>query len=53
MNSNVMIMVIAIVLIVSIAGLLKARMGIRKDMWGNEVKAGDDSETVQSRAEEV
>lgn len=51
MNSNVMWMVLGIVLIVSVAGLLKARMGIRKDMWGNEVKddGGDTFEVEQMR----
>lgn len=44
-------MVLGIVLIVSIAGLLKARMGIRKDMWGNEIKDNgrDDAEVEQMR----
>lgn len=44
-------MVLGIVLIVSIAGLLKARMGIRKDMWGNEIKDGgrDEVEVEQMR----
>jgi hypothetical protein len=33
--------VLGIILIVSIAGVLKARSGVRKDMWGNEAQ-GDD-----------
>lgn len=41
-------MVIGIVLIVSIAGVIKARMGVRKDQWGNETVAGDDG---KARAE--
>lgn len=51
MNGNVAWMVVAIVLIVSIASIMKARMGIRKDMWGNEVKDGgrDDAEVAQMR----
>lgn len=41
-------MVIGIVLIVSVAGVLKARYGIRKDQWGNETLVRDDP---QARAE--
>lgn len=37
-------MVIGIVLIVSIAGVLKARYGVRKDQWGNETIVSDDRE---------
>ena len=51
MSWSVTWMVLGIVLIVSIAGLLKARMGIRKDMWGNEIKDSgrDDAEVEQMR----
>ena len=43
-------MVLGIVLIVSITTIMKARMGIRKDMWGNETIAGrDDGEVEQMR----
>lgn len=51
MNGNVAWMVVAIVLIVSIASIMKARMGIRKDMWGNEIKDGGqgDAEVAQMR----
>ena len=35
-------MVIGIVLIVSIAGVLKAKYGVRKDQWGNETLVSDD-----------
>lgn len=35
-------MVIGIVLIASIAGVLKARYGVRKDQWGNETLVSDD-----------
>jgi len=38
-------MVIGIVLIVSIAGVLKARYGVRKDQWGNETIVADDPKT--------
>ena len=44
-------MVLGIVLIVSIVSLLKARMGIRKDQWGNELPAGDNAETERMREE--
>lgn len=37
-------MVIGIVLIVSIAGVLKAKYGVRKDQWGNETVVSDDRE---------
>lgn len=37
-------MVIGIVLIVSIAGVLKAKYGVRKDQWGNETIVPDDRE---------
>ena len=51
MSWSVTWMVLGIVLIVSIAGLLKARMGIRKDMWGNEIKDNgrDEVEVDQMR----
>lgn len=43
-------MVLGIVLIVSISTILKAKMGIRKDMWGNEFKDGrGDAEVEQMR----
>lgn len=35
-------MVIGIVLIVSVAGVLKAKYGVRKDQWGNETIVSDD-----------
>jgi hypothetical protein len=49
MNGNVAWMVVAIVFIVSIASILKARMGIRKDKWGNETLARDDAEVLRMR----
>jgi hypothetical protein len=42
-------MVLGIVLMVSIASVLKARMGIRKDMYGNELPARDEAEVVRMR----
>ena len=47
-------MVIGIVLIVSIAGVLKAKYGVRKDQWGNETIVTDDrtrAENDRLRAE--
>lgn len=51
MSWSVTWMVLGIVLITAIASLLKARMGIRKDMWGNEIKDSgrDDAEVEQMR----
>jgi hypothetical protein len=34
-------MVVAIVIIATIGGVLKARYGVRKDKWGNEFHSGD------------
>ncbi len=44
-------MVIGIVLIVSIAGVLRARYGIRRDNKGNEYSIRDDAETKRLREE--
>ncbi len=44
-------MVLGIVLIVSIAGVLRARYGIRRDKHGNEFSARDDAETRRLRDE--
>lgn len=47
---SIAFMVVGIVLIVSIAGILKARMGVRKDMWGNEtIDRRDDGELLRMR----
>lgn len=43
-------MVLGIVLITTIAGVWKAKHGIRKDMWGNEHKT-DDAENARLRDE--
>lgn len=51
MNANVAWMVVAIVLIVSIASVLKARMGVRKDKHGNELPLHDSAETERMREE--
>ena len=44
-------MVVAIVLIVSIAGVLRARYGVRRDKHGNEYAVRDDAETKRLREE--
>lgn len=44
-------MVIAIVLITAVAGLMRAKMGIRRDYKGNELPLRDDAETDRLRAE--
>ena len=51
MPSNVAFMVVAIVLIVSITSLIRARMGIRKDRHGNELPLHDSAETQRMREE--
>ena len=46
------LMVIMIVLIVTIGGIVRARMGIRRDRRGNEyLERGDDAETQRLREE--
>ena len=46
------LMVIMIVLIVTIGGIVRARMGIRRDKRGNEFfERGDDAETQRLREE--
>ena len=39
-------MVVAIIVIVTIGSVLKARYGIRKDKWGNEVFRGGMADTA-------
>ena len=51
MPSNVAFMVVAIVLIVSITSLIRARMGIRKDRHGNELPLHDNAQTERMREE--
>jgi cbb3-type cytochrome oxidase subunit 3 len=45
------LMVVAIVLIVSVTSLFRARMGIRKDYMGNELPLHDSAETKRMREE--
>lgn len=45
------IMVVLIVALVMIAGIVKARMGIRRDRHGNEITVRDDGETLRLRDE--
>lgn len=51
MNSNVAIMVVLIVLITSIAGVMRAKYGGRRDRHGNPLTAQDSGETQRLREE--
>jgi hypothetical protein len=51
MNSNIAIMVVLIVLITSIAGVIRARYGVRRDRNGNELPAQNGAETERMRDE--
>ncbi|WP_447724366.1 hypothetical protein [Sphingomonas koreensis] len=42
-------MVIGIVLIVTIGGVIRAKMGVRKDKWGNEHHVNDGANTAEAR----
>ena len=44
-------MVVLIVLIVTVAGLIRAKLGIRRDHKGNEFSVRDDGETQRLREE--
>lgn len=44
-------MVVLIVLIVSVAGLVRAKLGIRRDHKGNEYPIRDEAETARLRDE--
>jgi uncharacterized protein YlxW (UPF0749 family) len=46
---NVFEFVLGIILIATIGGILKARYGVRKDMWGNET-AGEDPRVAADNA---
>jgi hypothetical protein len=43
---NVFEFVLGIILIATIGGILKARYGVRKDMWGNETQPGRDASEI-------
>lgn len=51
MNSNIAIMVVLIVLITSIAGVMRAKYGIRRDRHGNELPLHNSGETERMRDE--
>jgi len=51
MSNSIAFMVVAIVLIVSFTSLLRARMGIRKDRFGNELPLHDSAESERLREE--
>jgi len=44
-------MVVLIVLIVTVGGLMRAKLGIRRDNKGNEYSTRDDAETQRLREE--
>lgn len=44
-------MVVLIVLIVTVAGIIRAKLGIRRDNKGNEYSIRDDAETQRLREE--
>lgn len=50
MNMGVFEFVLGIILIATIGGVLKARLGVRKDQWGNETLASDDPEARAENA---
>ena len=51
MSSNVVIMVVLIVLITSIAGVMRAKYSVRRDRHGNPLPAHDSAETERMREE--
>ena len=42
-------MVVGIVLIVSVASVIRAKMGVRKDKWGNEHHVNDGANAAEAR----
>jgi len=51
MNMGPFEMVVGIVLITATAGIIRAKMGIRRDRRGNELPLRDDAETERLRGE--
>jgi hypothetical protein len=51
MSSNVAIMVVLIVLITSIAGVMRAKYGVRRDRHGNTLPQQNNAETEGMRNE--
>jgi hypothetical protein len=49
--NNPFMMVVLIVLIVTVAGLIRAKLGIRRDDKGDEYPIRDDAETARLRDE--
>jgi hypothetical protein len=41
-------MVVAIIVIVTVGGVLKARYGVRKDQWGNETIVGPAADSADA-----
>lgn len=50
MNIGVLEFVLGIVLIGTIGSILKARYGVRKDMWGNETHPDEDAAATTENA---
>ena len=42
-------MVVGIVLIVTIGSIVRAKMGVRKDKWGNEHHVNDGADAAEAR----
>ena len=49
--NNPFMMVVLIVLIVTVAGLIRAKLGVRRDHEGDEYPLRDDAETARLRDE--
>jgi hypothetical protein len=48
---NVFEFVLGIIVVVTLAGLVRAKLGIRRDKWGNEHPLHDDADTARLRDE--
>ncbi|HEV7661805.1 MAG TPA: hypothetical protein VGO55_18340 [Allosphingosinicella sp.] len=48
---NVFEFVLGIIVVATLAGLVRAKLGIRRDKWGNEHPIRDDAETARLRDE--
>ncbi len=42
-------MVIGIVLIATIGSIIRAKLGVRRDKWGNETSTNDDAAAAEAR----
>jgi uncharacterized protein YlxW (UPF0749 family) len=48
---NVFEFVFGIIVVATLAGLIRAKLGIRRDKWGNEHPLRDDADTARLRDE--